>query len=866
MQLFGTDISELALGKARAGRYPESIAQDLSPERLQKYFHKTDGHYLISKLIRDCCVFARQDVTRDPPFSRVDLVSCRNTLIYLDQILQKAVMRVFHYSLIETGLLFLGPAEDIGTAPDLFQAVDRKHKIYGRKASPARFTVSPSFPRSALNLSAAPAPAIAASLDWQTQADQLIQNRYAPDGVIINQDLTVLQVRGRIGYYLQSPTPGRSQNLLLLARDNLQFQIREAVAAAMVNNIPVQRKGLHLEHQGEEREINIEVIPLSVPSARDRYYFVVFKSTNPPLSELNKEMPAPVSQPETAEQENARLNQQLAEMNEYLRALTEEHETSLEEQKPSNEEISSANEELQSTNEELSTAKEELQSANEELTTVNEELQTRNRELGILVNDLNNLFAVVNTPILIFDRGLLLRRFTPSAERYLGVSAADLGRAISDLPTRTALPPLETLIREVIDTLAVLTHEIQDHNGCWWSLGIRPYRTLDHRIEGAVLTFSDVNSLKRSLKGTEESRDYAEGIVETVREPLIILNPGLYVERANEAFYRTFQISKENTEGRLMYELDDGAWDIPQLRHLLEGILPQISCFEDFAVEHNFPRIGWRSMSLNARGIFRQDRGLNNILLAIEDVTERKVAEKRLLRSYADIEQFGYAVAHDLQEPLRAIGISSELIARRLNRLDSESNRLLIFLTEEVARLQTMVRDLLDYSQAGDSENAARESVSVEAALNEALRSLQTAVEASRASITHGDLPIIPYPPRLLAQVFQNLIGNAIKYRGEASPQIHIKAVWGAQEWMFSVRDNGIGFDERHAEAIFGVFKRLEGKKYGGTGIGLAICRRVVERSGGKIWAESKPGVGSTFHFTIPLQISVAQSSKQAHA
>jgi two-component system, chemotaxis family, CheB/CheR fusion protein len=458
LQLFGTDISELALGKARAGRYAESIAQDVSPERLQQYFHKVDGHYQTSKSIRDCCVFAKQDLTHDPPFSRVDLLSCRNTLIYLDQALQKAVMPIFHYSLNEAGLLFLGPAETIGGASDLFQEVDRKHKIYCRTSAAVRPTVEHSLPANPLDTPPTRNP-IRPSLDWRKQADQLIQDRYAPDGVIINQDLTVLQLRGRTGYYLQSPAWGTSQNLLLLAHESLQLPIREAIVAAMVQNIPVQRKGLHLEYQGEEREINLAVIPMSSASAKERYYFVTFDRTNARLLVPGDEVPVPPPEPQTPEQENTRLKQQLAEVHDYLRTLTEEHEAALEEQKASNEEISSANEELQSTNEELSTAKEELQSANEELITVNEELQNRNQELGILVDDLNNLFAAVNTPILICDRALLLRRLTPAAERRLGLSTADLGRAIADLPMPTRVPQLQQLVRGVIDTLAVATHE-----------------------------------------------------------------------------------------------------------------------------------------------------------------------------------------------------------------------------------------------------------------------------------------------------------------------------------------------------------------------------------------------------------------------
>jgi two-component system CheB/CheR fusion protein len=864
LQLFGTDISELALGKARTGRYDESIAQDVSPERLHQYFQKIDGRYQIAKSIRDCCIFAKQDLTHDPPFSRVDLVSCRNTLIYLDQALQKSVVPIFHYSLNEGGLLFLGPAETIGAAEDLFQTLDRKHKIYTRTSAATRFSVSSAPARSPidpLSVRYVPSPV---HQDWHKQADQLIQNRYAPDGVIINQDLTVLQVRGRTGFYLQPAAPGTSQNLLLLAREMLQFPIREAVLTAMAQNIPVQRKNLRLEHQGDERQINLEVIPISPASATERFYFVVFEHTNAPPHAPGNEPPLSPSEPETHEQENRRLRQQLAESHDYLRTLTEEHEAALEEQKASNEEISSANEELQSTNEELSTAKEELQSANEELTTVNEELQNRNQELDVLLNDLNNVFASVNTPILIFDRGLCLRRFTPAAEWSLGVGPADLGRPISDLPIRTSLPQLEQLVRGVVDTLAVATREIQDHSGNWWSLAIRPYRTLDHRIEGAVLTFADVNTLKRSLRVAEEARDYAEGIFQTVRDPLLVLTPSLHIERANNAFYRMFQIAAEDTDGRLIYELDGHQWNLEPLRHLLEGVLPKSSFFEDFAMEHEFSRIGPRNLSLNARGISHDDHSLDRILLAIEDVTARKLAEQPLIRSYADLEQFSYVVAHDLQEPLRSVGSYSDLLVRRYQgKIDSESDRMLHFLMDGVTRMQNMIGDLLAYSQAGVRDDSLLEPVSAEAALEEALLSLQVAVKESAASVTHGDLPVIRYAGTQLTQILQNLIGNSIKYRGESPPQIHVSAVREASEWVFSVRDNGIGFDQRQAQAIFGVFKRLDHRQ-AGTGIGLAICQRIAERFGGRIWAKSEPGLGSTFFFTIPVLEAGAHASNQS--
>jgi len=852
LQLFGTDINELALGKARAGRYPEIIAEDFPPERLIRYFDKIHGHYQIQKSIRDSCVFAKQDVTRDPPFSRVDLISCRNVLIYLGSVLQKTVLPMFHYSLKETGLLFLGPAETVGSAGDLFQVMDDKHKIFARNAVPIRFSTS--FPNSRNSVDPSPAEVDATrsvAFDWQRQADEIVQSRYAPDGVIINQDLQIQQLRGRTGFYLQPSSGGKIQNLLLLAHASLQAPLREAVMAAITRNAAVERRGVQIEHQGEKREINLEVIPMSSTSASDRYYLVAFERTGPRPAIVDSDPPFVAPKPED---EISRLKDELVQKDEHLRSITQEHEAALEEQKASNEEISSANEELQSTNEELATAKEELQSAIEELTTVNEELQNRNHELGVLLNDLNNLFTAVNTPILMVDRARLLRRFTPAAERFFGVRADDLGCDIADLSARSNVPQIHQLVGEVLDTLAIGTHEIQDHEGCWWSLTIRPYRTVDHRIEGAVLTFANVDSLKRSLQAAEESRDYAEAIVETVRESLVVLGPDLRIERVNRAFQQTFQVEKDKSESSLLYQFDGGQWDIPQLRHLLDDVLPRDVFFEDFEVEHEFPRIGFRSMSLNARRIFSQDGSTQRILLAIEDVTERLRIERQLLRSRANLQHFGHIVAHDLQEPIHTVGIYTQLLARDYQgKLDANADQFIRLIQEGVMRTQTMIQDLLAFAEAGTPQKESWETVNVESALKEALRNLQASILDSGASVMYHGLPTISYSSRSLTQVLQNLIGNAIKYRREEPSQIQVETTRIQGEWLFSVRDNGIGFDQQHAESIFGMFRRLEGGKYPGTGIGLALCQRIVEGFGGRVWAESVRGVGSTFYFTIPV-------------
>ncbi len=360
--------------------------------------------------------------------------------------------------------------------------------------------------------------------------------------------------------------------------------------------------------------------------------------------------------------------------------------------------------------------------------------------------------------------------------------------------------------------------------------------------------------LERKLAETHlQVRDYAEAVVETVQQPLVILSEDLIVLSANRAFYEDFEVSKEETEGRHIYEIGNEQWQIPGLRELLEKVIPEQSEFQAFEVEHNFEHIGRKIMLLSARGIFKTEPYGRTVLLAIEDITARRRAEVQLLRSNTDLQRFGSVISHDLQEPLRTIGSFTQLLAKRYTgKLDSDADEFIHFVQDGVVRMKAMIRDLLLYAKATDSEEYPLEATSAELSLQESLANLQTAIEESGASISYEPLPTVPYHPHQLGQVFQNLVGNAIKYRREELLQVRVSAVNKQGEWLFSVADNGIGFEPAQAENIFGVFKRLHGARYEGTGIGLATCRRIVEHYGGRIWAESVPGTGSTFYFTIP--------------
>ena len=639
IQIFGTDISDVALDRARAGFYTDVIAQDVSAERLRRFFFRTDRGYQVAKPIREACIFARQDINNDPPFGHMDLVSCRNLLIYLDNTLQRRVLPIFHYSLNSEGLLLLGTAESIGTASDLFAPVDKQHHIYMRKAAPTRLSYNLAPRGGVREVPEALKGRHGPEFDLQKKFDLVIQSKYAPAAVVIDSEFRILHFRGRTGFYLEPSSGEATLNLLRMVRTPLTMPLRRAVHSAHANNVSVQESGIKVENQNETRQVDVEVTPISGSSSDQRYFVIVFQSAGNLDGAERKTVPVQLR--EAAENESPlaaqviELQKQIAELREQLRNANEDHEAHAEELRAANEEVSSANEELQSTNEELGTTKEELQSANEELSTLNEEMQNRNHELTMLNNDLVNLLSAVDVAFLTVDKDLRLRRFSATAEKYVGVKSIDLGYQLTHVNSQFNLASLLPPMHKVVETLTVDQREMQSREGRWFSATIRPYRTVDDRIAGAVLVFVDIDPLKRMLRSTEEARDFAEGMVETVREPLLVLDRDLRIQRATAAFYEMFGVVRGETEGRLLYDLGNGQWNHARLRELLGGALFGNEPFQDFEIEHDFPHIGKRTTRLNARRIFPANDEDRRVLLAIEDVTRpRHDAEVRYRRLF----------------------------------------------------------------------------------------------------------------------------------------------------------------------------------------------------------------------------------------
>jgi len=873
IQVFATDLSETAIVKARAGVYPQNIAADVSPERLLRFFVKVDSRYQVSKAVRDLLIFARQDLARDPPFSRMDLVSCRNVLIYLEPALQKRVMATFHYALSPAGVLLLGKSETVGASSELFTLVDKEHKVYGKRAqaTPPLLSLAPAASEKAAV--APPAPAMARAQrrsDVEREAERLLLGRSAPASVLIDEKEEVFHFRGDTEAYLGHAQGATSFQLVKMARKGLLPDLRRLLQEARATKA-AQRKVLLLRHRGQARRVSLEVIPIQGPGSGEGCFLVLFDEG----ARRQAMGPAtPVPRGAKAEQRHiAQLEQELQALRHHQQAVQEEQEAANEELQSANEEILSSNEELLSVNEEMETAKEELQSNNEELTTLNEELQNRNLELHRLNDDLDNFLASVTLPLVMLGPDLIVRRFTPAAARLLVLHPTDVGRPFGHLRMSLELSEVEPLIQGVIETVSPAERELQDREGRWWRLHVRPYRTRENRIEGVVLVLVDIDALKRSQEVVEGARDFADAIVATAREPLLILGLDLQVRRANRAFYQLFRVSERQTEGVSLYDLGNREWDIPGLRTLLEEVLPKDSRFEDYEVEQDFAAIGKRTMVLNARRL-RQVAGKEEmILLAIEDRTEEARVEAecaeylRLAQEAARAaeaanrlkDEFVATASHELRGPLTAmVGWVHLMIGGTLDA--PTTARGLAALDRSVKAQTRLIEDLLDLTRIMTGKlGLSMRHVDLRAVVEAALESARPAAQAKRIVLSldgESTRQTVLGEGDRLQQVIWNLVSNAIKF----TPKGGAVDVWldrVGTDVELKVSDTGQGIAADFLPHVFERFRQADSgpsRSQPGLGLGLAIVRQLVEMHGGVVTAESAgEGRGATFTVRLPV-------------
>ena len=761
VQIFATDISDWALAKARLGWYPESLAEEIPQDRLARYFTKEANGFRIMKTIRDICVFAKHDITADIPFSRIDLISCRNVLIYLGTILQRRVFQSFHVSLKPNGFLLLGSSESLGRAANLFEIIDEKYRLYRAVNSRSSLMSSP-IPQKRLGdpvMPQQPQTAAVVVSDIQRAADKLVLGRFVPAGVLISENMEIIQYRGRTHAYLEPAQGEASLNLLTMVPFGVAEALRAALGEAKGLNQPVHREHIAYRREDAFREIAFEIIPITLPATNHRSFLVLFQeqeqapipstSTAPGANALSKNTSALTTEniPTPEQRELVQLRNELAAASAYVQSLVEQNHALTEQLTGAEEESQSTSEEFRSTNEELQTAKEEVESSNEELVTINDELRAAN-------HDLNKASTILRT-----------------------------------------------------------------------------------------------------------SGEFTSAIVESMRHSLLVLDANLRVESANQSFCDDFHVTSQESIGRLVYELGNGEWNIPELRRLLEHILPNHSVFDDFEVTHTFRHIGTRTMLLNARRLNGTDSGPGRIVLVIADITDQARLSKalqevsnELKRSNDELDQFAAVASHDLQEPLRMISSYISLLQHKYEPLFDEKARQYIGFVESGAkRMAAMIKAILAYSQLGHKVTDIS-SIDSSIAFRNAVLDLKLTIEDAQVKIVENALPRVLANKSQLTQLFQNLLSNAIKFRSHKRlPVIQVSVVETERIWTFAVADNGIGMEEKDSSKIFQLFQRIHSdRQVDGCGIGLATCRKIAEHHGGRIWVESQRDVGSTFYFTLP--------------
>ncbi len=633
IQVFATDISERAIHRARSAEYPAGIAEHVSEDRRRRFFEQISKGYRIARSVRETCVFVRHDLTADPPFSRIDLLSCRNVLIYFDTVLQKQVIPSFHYALNEPGFLVLGHTEALSGFGELFRPVDKKHKIFARRPGAGR-THAGSRIAGAIGRGVRPTvgPPARAPQDLNRALDLLLLSRHVPAAVLVNDALEIVQVRGRTGPYLEPAAGTASLNLLKMARGGLAADLTLLVQRARAENAPVRKEGVRLREDGDISCLDLEVEPLDGLSRAERHFVVVFRERSAPRA-----APRPDRTARGADEGSlvAELQHELAASKTYVSSVIEQYAVTNQAFAGSNEALQTANEELQSTNEELETAKEELQSSNEELTTVNDELQARYQEVNELGNDLVNLVTSTDIPIVIVDRERKVRRFTPKARSAFNLIPADVGRAIAEIRPNVEVPKLDAWIAGVIETTAVKEAEVRDPDGRWQRVQIRPYQMADGRIDGAVVSLVDIDALKRAVTDARRARDFAAAALETVPVPVLVLDSRQRVTSANRAFYEGFRASP-TAAGRALTDLGPGPWQSAAFAARVRGGIEGGAPFQDVELEYELPDVGRRVMVMSGRVVPDALDGDRSLVLAIEDVTERRRIEEERARAQAE--------------------------------------------------------------------------------------------------------------------------------------------------------------------------------------------------------------------------------------
>ena len=881
IQIFGTDASEQSINKARAGVYPDTISADVSPERLRRFFVKSEKGFQINKRIRDLCIFARQNLCNDPPFSRMDVISCRNVLIYFGSELQQHVIPTFHYALRPDGFLILGAAETIREFADLFLSTDRRHKIFARTGGNSSRPMLDVLPRSVTLENGAVAqlraPESWGDLELQRAADRILLARYGPPAAVVNDRLEILQTRGRTNLFLELRPGAATLDLLRMVRENIATQVSAAVRRAIDEDIPVQVEGLQVADGEVTRKATLEVLPIHSGGHRSRCFLVVFVPSRPPSEREHAVRGGTSPAIAAADQDRllAQLQNDLSSTKLYLQSLLEERDAKNQELISANEEIQSANEELQSTNEELETTKEELQSANEELHTVNDELQNRNVILTQTSNDLLNLLNSVNLPVLMLSNDLAIRHFAAPSQRVINVRPSDIGRPFSELRVNLNIDDLTPLFNEVLETLGSREIEVQDRDGHWHLLRVRPYRTADNKIEGLVVALVDIDQLRRIQQELRVARDFSRSVIQGVPLPLVVVDSEFKIRAMNRAFCALTHLTGSDLEKRVLPSLTGALWGLDEkLRKNLEKLREAPAVGESWHFEHTTP--GENPKTFSILGCILQPDGEQFSLITIEDITAHKEAE-RVLKSDKDrlaseVEVTTQALGRS-QDELRALTaslfssqeeerrrIARELhddVSQRLAALEMDGDQVENNLPPEAGVAKEAIRRIR--AQIGELSEDVRlmshrlhPSIIEDLGLTPALRSLTEEFGRRENMIatfsSDGASNALPLEiATALYRIAQEALRNVAKHAGQTHARVSLKSM--RQGMQLQVADFGAGFTPDREQ----------------PGLGLLSMEERARHIGASFHVHSAAGEGTRITVDVPLA-SVKSTENSADA
>ena len=842
IEVFASDLHDNSLGRAREGLYPDTIEGYVSPERLRRFFVKEDSVYRVRKEVREIVVFATHNLLKDPPFSRLDLIVCRNLLIYLQRDTQDKVVELFHYALKPGGLLWLGSAETIDRTA-LFEAESKGHCLYRRRNVPAPEPGLPVFPQTMR---------VRPLADQESQRSEPIPSygalhqrsveRWALPSILVDQDYRIVHISEHAGRYLRVPGGEPSANIFKLVREELRIELRAALHAALEHGTPQRTAALDLELEGQPRQVVMHARP-SQERELAGLCLIIFD-----------EMDAATAAP-SAEPASARDSAELERTRERLRTVIEQYETSQEEMKAANEELQSTNEELRSTLEELETSKEELQSMNEELQTVNQENRHKVDELSQLTADLNNLMAASDIATLFLDRELRILRVTPKAGRLFHIRTQDRGRPLSDLRRLVAYEQLEEDAHSVLATLVPVQREVKGDGEEWYLTRVLPYRSTSDQIQGVVMTLVEVTDLKRAELATRKSEARFRALVTASSYSIYRMSPDWREMRELKGggfIVDTNQPSRDWLDKYIDPE------DQPMVLAAIDEAIREKRMFE---LEHRVRRIdGGLAWTLSRAVPLLDEQGeITEWFGAAGDVTARREMEEALREEHRRKDEFLATLGHELRNPLAPLRTGLELLAGLLPD-DPELKRVREMLERHVQHLGRLVDDLLDVARIKSGHiSLQRHRLDLRDLVRDAVGDLRGPAEAAGLTLTaeHAAQPLpVEGDAVRLVQMITNLLNNAIKYT-PAGGRIQVTSRSEGSDGVVSIRDSGIGLAPDQLTRIFDLFAqgpRNPAHASSGLGLGLTLARRLAELHGGSLDADSDGvGKGSEFILRLPL-------------